>query len=72
LTVISTEVVAVPPEFVPLIVYTVRATGTVGVPVISQSLERLSPAGNGGDEEQETIVPPVLFGVKVAIGDPFV
>jgi hypothetical protein len=45
----------------------------VAVPLIAQVvLFKLKPAGSAGLLEQLVIVPPVLVGVAVAIGTPFV
>jgi hypothetical protein len=42
------------------------------VPDITQVVERLSPAGRVGEDEQEMIVPPVLLGVSVVMAVPLV
>lgn len=44
----------------------------VGVPEITQELERLKPDGSTGADEQPLIVPPVLVGDCEEIATPFV
>jgi hypothetical protein len=43
----------------------------VGVPVITQVDERLSPVGSEGEELQEVTGPPAFVGVSVDIAEFF-
>ena len=71
--VILTYAVDVPPEFVAVIVYSVRICNVFGVPVISPvDVSKLSPLVNAGLIAQESIAPPELDGETVPITVPLV
>ena len=60
LTVMSTVVVALPPEFVAVTVYVVNVESTLGVPLISPVDASMSrPVGNVGSIVQVMTVPPL-------------
>ena len=75
-TELFTEIVmgidAEPPVLVAVIEYEVAPDTAVGVPVITQALEMLRPAGRLGLDEQLVGVPPELEGVCVEIAEPVV
>ena len=72
-TTIVTLAVALPPVFVPVIVYEVEEVIAVGVPEIAPvEPSMMRPAGNDGDTVQLVTVPPVVVGVTVDITVPFV
>ena len=72
-TTIVTLAVALPPVFVPVIVYEVEEVIAVGVPEIAPVEPSMTrPAGNDGDTVQLVTVPPVVVGVAVDITIPFV
>ena len=65
--------VALPPVFVPVIVYEVEEVIAVGVPEIAPVEPSItSPAGSDGDDVQLVTVPPVDVGVTVVIALPLV
>jgi hypothetical protein len=66
-------VVALPPVFVPVTVYTADEDTAVGVPLSAPSEEaKDSPAGRVGETVQDVTVPPVEVGVTVVVNVPFV
>ena len=72
-TTIVTLAVALPPVFVPVIVYEVEEVIAVGVPEIAPVEPSMTrPAGNDGDTVQLVTVPPVVVGVTVDMTVPFV
>ena len=65
LTVISTVVVSLPPEFSAVIVYVAVEDTTVGVPVITPVVGlNTKPVGRLGETVHETTVPPLFVGAS--------
>src|SRR5215831_16570727 len=63
--------VALPPEFVAVIVYCAAAVTAVGVPVMNpEAGSRLRPAGSGGETVYETTAPPPFEGTSGVIATP--
>ena len=62
-----------PPEFVAVMVYSVRVCRVLGVPVISPvEVSKLSPLANDGLIAHESAAPPLLVGETVPIPVPLV
>ena len=73
LTTIVMLTVALPPVFVPVIVYEVEAVTAVGAPEMAPvEPSMVRPAGSVGDAVQLVTVPPVEVGVTVVIAVPLV
>lgn len=73
MTIIVTEAVALPPVLVAVTVYVADAVIAVGVPeMVPVEVSKESPAGNVGDTDHETTVPPLDVGVTAVIREPLV
>ena len=65
--------VALPPEFVAVMVYEADVVMAVGVPEIAPvEVEKAMPAGSVGEIVQEVTVPPLEVGVAVVMRESFV
>ena len=72
MTVIEIATDEVPPVLVAVIAYPVAPEIAVGVPLMTQVLDKASVPGRVGLATHETLVPPVLAGFTVAIALPFI
>ena len=73
LTIIVTVAVALPPVLVAVTVYVADAVIAFGVPeIVPVEVSKESPAGNVGETDHETTVPPLDVGVSAVIREPLV